>query len=60
MSGPFFGVIGDCIPAHTACAQGVRMGARCFWDAKTDTYVEEMYSNESLFAVAVAFGVYFY
>mmetsp|Transcript_40362 Transcript_40362/g.73029 ORF Transcript_40362/g.73029 Transcript_40362/m.73029 type:complete len:125 (+) Transcript_40362:47-421(+) len=40
--------------------QGVRMGTRCFWDADTDSYVSEMYSNESLFCVATAYGVYLY
>jgi len=40
--------------------QGTRMGARCFWDAKTDNLAEEMYSNESLFALTAAFGVYYY
>merc|ERR1719487_1033963 len=40
--------------------QGVRMGSRCFWDADTDSYASETYSNESLFAVATAYGVYLY
>mmetsp|Transcript_11156 Transcript_11156/g.32955 ORF Transcript_11156/g.32955 Transcript_11156/m.32955 type:complete len:135 (-) Transcript_11156:83-487(-) len=40
--------------------QGVRMGSRCFWDADTDSYASETYSNESLFCVATAYGVYLY
>mmetsp|Transcript_106400 Transcript_106400/g.185050 ORF Transcript_106400/g.185050 Transcript_106400/m.185050 type:complete len:125 (-) Transcript_106400:192-566(-) len=40
--------------------QGVRMGSRCFWDADTDNYASETYSNESLFCVATAYGVYLY
>ena len=40
--------------------EGVRMGCRCFWDPKTDNYAEEGFTNESIFAVAAAFGVYLY
>uniref|UniRef100_A0A7S4FC48 Tctex1 domain-containing protein 2 n=1 Tax=Chrysotila carterae TaxID=13221 RepID=A0A7S4FC48_CHRCT len=40
--------------------EGVRMGARCFWDTDTDSYAEETYRNDSLFCVAAAFGVYLY
>ena len=40
--------------------QGVRMGTRCFWDGDTDSYASETYSNESLFCVATAYGVYLY
>uniref|UniRef100_A0A7S0SLD6 Tctex1 domain-containing protein 2 n=1 Tax=Mantoniella antarctica TaxID=81844 RepID=A0A7S0SLD6_9CHLO len=40
--------------------EGVRMGCRCFWDPKTDNYAEEVFNNESIFAVAAAFGVYLY
>jgi len=39
---------------------GVRMGCRCLWDAQTDKVAEETFINESLFCVAVAFGVYLY
>ena len=40
--------------------EGVKMGCRCFWDASTDAYATEMFSNESIFAVAVAMGIYMY
>ncbi|KAJ3052061.1 Tctex1 domain-containing protein 2 [Rhizophlyctis rosea] len=40
--------------------EGVRMGCRCFWDADTDNIAQETFMNESLFCVAVAFGVYYY
>lgn len=36
------------------------MGCRCFWDTKSDAFAEEMYSNESMFAVTAAFGIYYY
>lgn len=39
---------------------GVRMGCRCLWDAQTDKVAEETFTNDSLFCVAVAFGVYLY
>ena len=39
---------------------GVRMGCRCFWDPKTDGYAEQMYHNESLYAVAFVAGIYLY
>lgn len=40
--------------------QGVRMGSRQFWDADTDSCASETYTNESLFCVATAYGVYLY
>mmetsp|Transcript_4040 Transcript_4040/g.8133 ORF Transcript_4040/g.8133 Transcript_4040/m.8133 type:complete len:126 (+) Transcript_4040:60-437(+) len=40
--------------------QGVRMGSRCFWDADTDSFASDTFSNESLFCVATAYGVYHY
>uniref|UniRef100_A0A6U6Z4C7 Dynein light chain n=1 Tax=Alexandrium andersonii TaxID=327968 RepID=A0A6U6Z4C7_9DINO len=40
--------------------QGVRMGSRCFWDSDTDNFASETYSNESLFCVATAYGIYLY
>lgn len=40
--------------------EGMRMGCRCFWDPKTDNYAEEVFTSESIFAVAAAFGVYLY
>ncbi|NP_001410688.1 dynein light chain Tctex-type protein 2B [Danio rerio] len=40
--------------------EGVKMAARCFWDADTDNYAQEIYMNDSLFCVAAAFAVYYY
>ena len=40
--------------------EGVRMGARCFWDEGTDNYAQEVFMNNHLFCVAAAFGIYFY
>ncbi|XP_029551336.1 dynein light chain Tctex-type protein 2B isoform X2 [Salmo trutta] len=40
--------------------EGVKMAARCFWDADTDSYAQEIFMNDSLFCVAAAFGSYFY
>jgi hypothetical protein len=39
---------------------GVRMGCRCLWDATTDKSATETFVNNTLFCVAVAFGVYLY
>jgi len=39
---------------------GVRMGAKCFWDADTDRSAQDTFINDSLFCVAVAFGIYLY
>jgi hypothetical protein len=39
---------------------GVRVGCRCLWDAQTDKVAQETFQNESIFAVAVAFGIYLY
>jgi hypothetical protein len=40
--------------------EGVKVGARCFWDADTDNMAQETFMNDTLFCVAVAFGVYYY
>ncbi|KAG9493923.1 dynein light chain Tctex-type protein 2B [Eleutherodactylus coqui] len=40
--------------------EGVKMAARCFWDADTDNYAEDVYMNEYLFCVAAAFGCFYY
>ncbi|CAL8309735.1 unnamed protein product [Lota lota] len=40
--------------------EGVKMASRCFWDADTDSYAEDLFMNESLFCVAAAFGCYHY
>mmetsp|Transcript_17533 Transcript_17533/g.44466 ORF Transcript_17533/g.44466 Transcript_17533/m.44466 type:complete len:129 (+) Transcript_17533:92-478(+) len=40
--------------------QGVRFGTRSFWDPNTDFAASETFSNENLFAVVVAYGVWTY
>ncbi|KAJ7993460.1 hypothetical protein DPEC_G00272660 [Dallia pectoralis] len=40
--------------------EGVKMAARCFWDADTDSHAQDIFINDSLFCVAAAFGSYFY
>ncbi|XP_066933266.1 dynein light chain Tctex-type protein 2B-like [Clytia hemisphaerica] len=40
--------------------EGVKVAARCLWDSDTDNYAQAIYSNETLFCVAVAYGVYYY
>ncbi|KAG8444882.1 hypothetical protein GDO86_009874 [Hymenochirus boettgeri] len=40
--------------------EGVKMAARCFWDADTDNYAEDVFMNEYLFCVVAAFGCFHY
>ncbi|XP_054913401.1 dynein light chain Tctex-type protein 2B isoform X2 [Poeciliopsis prolifica] len=40
--------------------QGVKMCARCLWDADTDNYAEDVFMNDSLFCVVTVFGSYYY
>ncbi|XP_016088442.1 tctex1 domain-containing protein 2-like [Sinocyclocheilus grahami] len=40
--------------------EGVKMAARCLWDADTDSFAQDIFMNDSLFCVAAAFGVYYY
>uniref|UniRef100_A0A3B3ZLX4 Uncharacterized protein n=2 Tax=Periophthalmus magnuspinnatus TaxID=409849 RepID=A0A3B3ZLX4_9GOBI len=40
--------------------QGVKMSTRCFWDADTDSYAEDVFITENLFCVVVVFGSYYY
>ncbi|KAJ8418882.1 hypothetical protein AAFF_G00003810 [Aldrovandia affinis] len=40
--------------------EGVKMAARCFWDADTDNYAQDVFMNDSLFCVAAAFGCFYY
>lgn len=39
--------------------QGFRMGSRCCWDAKWDTFATANYSNKTLFTIATVWGVYY-
>lgn len=40
--------------------EGVKFVTRCLWDSDTDNYASVSYSNETLFCVAVAYGVFHY
>ncbi|KAM5291931.1 dynein light chain Tctex-type protein 2B [Ctenodactylus gundi] len=40
--------------------EGVFMAARCFWDADTDNYTQDVFVNDSLFCVVAAFGCFYY
>ncbi len=39
--------------------QGFRMGSRCCWDAKWDTFATANFTNKTLFAIATVWGVYY-
>ncbi|XP_043468440.1 dynein light chain Tctex-type protein 2B-like [Leptopilina heterotoma] len=39
---------------------GVKMGARCFWDAEADSYAFDKFVNDSLFCVATVYAVHYY
>lgn len=38
---------------------GVQFGSRCLWNKETDNFVSVRYTNGSLYAVAMIFGMYF-
>ncbi|KAK7101351.1 dynein light chain Tctex-type 5-like [Littorina saxatilis] len=38
---------------------GVQFGSRCLWNKDTDNFVSVRYSNGSVYAVALIFGLYF-
>ncbi|XP_052237463.1 dynein light chain Tctex-type 5-like isoform X2 [Dreissena polymorpha] len=38
---------------------GVQLGSRCLWNKDTDNFVSAKYSNRSLFAVAMVYGLYY-
>ena len=40
--------------------QGVRVSNRCFWDYETDHCASETYSNDNIFCLATAYGIYVY
>ncbi|KAI9219894.1 Tctex-1 family-domain-containing protein [Blastocladiella britannica] len=40
--------------------EGARMNCRAFWDPDTDNMAQETFMNDSLFCVAVVFGVFYY
>ncbi|CAI9735944.1 Hypothetical predicted protein [Octopus vulgaris] len=40
--------------------QGIKIASRKFWDADTDNFAVDVYTNNSLFCVAMVCGVYYY
>lgn len=38
---------------------GMQFGSRCLWNKDTDNFVSAKYSNKSLFAVAMIYGLYY-
>lgn len=38
---------------------GVQLGSRCLWNKDTDNFISAKYSNKSLFAVAMVYGLYY-
>jgi len=39
-------------------AQGIRVASRCLWDATTDNFASFQWSNDTLLATVMVFGVY--
>ncbi|CAL4061290.1 unnamed protein product [Meganyctiphanes norvegica] len=40
--------------------EGVKVGARCLWDADADNYASDVFLAESFFCTAAVFAIYFY
>ncbi|XP_050708069.1 dynein light chain Tctex-type protein 2B-like [Eriocheir sinensis] len=40
--------------------EGVKVGARCLWDADTDNYSSNMFLAETFFCTATVFATYYY
>ena len=40
--------------------QGIAMGFRGFWDNETDNVARETFTNDSIFAVGIAYAMYSY
>lgn len=38
---------------------GMQFGSRCLWNKETDNFISTKYSNSSLFAVAMVYGLYY-
>ncbi len=38
---------------------GMQFGSRCLWNKETDTFASVKYTNGSLFALAVVYGLYY-
>lgn len=52
--------IGVTVDLGEDCGQGIRVGCRCFWDAKRDSVASAVYRNSSIFCIATAYAVYQY
>ncbi|CAH0389788.1 unnamed protein product [Bemisia tabaci] len=39
---------------------GVVTATRCLWDADSDSYSSEIFTNDTIFCMAVVYGVFFY
>ena len=39
-------------------SQGIRVASRCLWDATTDNFASFQWSNDTLLATVMVFGVY--
>eukprot|EP00040_Diaphanoeca_grandis_P011226 m.57490 g.57490 ORF g.57490 m.57490 type:complete len:124 (+) comp22392_c0_seq1:150-521(+) len=39
---------------------GAKVACKCLWDSDTDNYAQHVFTNESLFCVTAAYGVYYY
>ncbi|XP_066979525.1 dynein light chain Tctex-type protein 2B-like [Macrobrachium rosenbergii] len=40
--------------------EGVKVSARCLWDADTDNYASDVFLAETFFCAAVVFAIYYY
>ncbi|KAL4236579.1 Tctex1 domain-containing protein 1 [Mactra antiquata] len=40
-------------------SQGLRIGSRCLWDDKADTFSTSEFRNKSIFAIGSVYGVYY-
>lgn len=40
--------------------QGVQAGTRCFWDFETDSVAYEQFTNDNIFCLVTAYGIYLY
>ncbi|XP_052774060.1 dynein light chain Tctex-type 5-B-like [Mya arenaria] len=40
-------------------SQGLRIGSRCLWDDKYDTFSSSEFRNKSIFAIGMVYGVYY-
>ncbi|KAL4216405.1 hypothetical protein ACF0H5_024131 [Mactra antiquata] len=38
---------------------GMQFGSRCLWNKETDNFISAKYSNSSLFAVAMVYGLFY-